>query len=78
MAKKGQVYVQYTEEFKLSAVRHFLNGAVTYKIAAEQLEIGTVPRSKCGLGSIEREKPSTQRKVLLFHLKDVLDRPLAP
>lgn len=39
MAKKGQVYEQYSEEFKLSAVRHYLEGATSYKVVAEQLEI---------------------------------------
>lgn len=39
MAKKGQVFDKYSEEFKLSAVRHYLEGAASYKVVAEQLEI---------------------------------------
>jgi transposase len=39
MAKKGQVFQQYTEEFKLIAVQAYVEGSSSYKAVAEQLEI---------------------------------------
>ena len=39
MAKKGQVFRTYTEEFKLKAVKAYLEGSSSYKVVAEQLEI---------------------------------------
>ncbi|MCY9523441.1 transposase, partial [Paenibacillus apiarius] len=39
MARKGQVFQQYTEEFKLAAVKAYLEGKASYKTVAEKLEI---------------------------------------
>jgi transposase len=36
MAKKGQVFQTYTEEFKLRAVRAYLEGTESYKVVAER------------------------------------------
>lgn len=39
MAKKGQVFQTYTEDFKIVAVREYLEGTNSYKIVAEMLGI---------------------------------------
>ncbi|MBP1155799.1 transposase [Paenibacillus sp. PvR148] len=39
MAKKGQMFQQYTEEFKLAAVKAYIEGSASYKAVAEKLEI---------------------------------------
>jgi transposase len=39
MAKKGQTFNQYTEEFKLAAVQEYLKGSSSYKLVAEKLDI---------------------------------------
>lgn len=39
MAKKGQQFKEYTEEFKLVAVKAYLEGAASYKTVAQRLEI---------------------------------------
>ncbi|WP_435367938.1 transposase [Paenibacillus lutimineralis] len=36
MAKKGQTFYSYTEEFKLSAVKAYLEGGASYKVVAER------------------------------------------
>jgi transposase-like protein len=39
MAKKGQTFNQYTEEFKLAAVQEYMKGSSSYKTVAEKLDI---------------------------------------
>lgn len=39
MAKKGQVFQDYTEEFKIEAVKTYLEGSESYKVVAERLKI---------------------------------------
>jgi transposase len=39
MAKKGQTFKQYTDEFKLAAVQEYMKGSSSYKMVAEKLEI---------------------------------------
>jgi transposase len=39
MAKKGQRFKQYTEEFKLAAVQEYMKGSSSYKMVAEKLDI---------------------------------------
>lgn len=39
MAKKGQIFQQYTEEFKLAAVKTYVEGSSSYKVVADKLEI---------------------------------------
>jgi len=36
MAKKGQTFQTYTEEFKIKAVRSYLEGSSSYKVVAER------------------------------------------
>lgn len=39
MAKKGQQFQSYTDEFKLNAVMKYINGSKSYKVLAEELGI---------------------------------------
>jgi transposase len=39
MAKKGQTFKQYTDEFKLAAVKEYVEGSASYKLTAEKLGI---------------------------------------
>jgi len=39
MARKGQVFQQYTEDFKRAAVREYLEGSTSYNVVAEMLGI---------------------------------------
>jgi transposase len=39
MAKKGQTFNQYTEEFKLAALQDYVQGTSSYKTVAEKLDI---------------------------------------
>jgi hypothetical protein len=39
MAKKGQQFQRYTDEFKLNAVLKYINGSKSYKVMAEELGI---------------------------------------
>lgn len=39
MAKKGQTFNQYTEDFKLAAVQEYMKGTSSYKRIAERLDI---------------------------------------
>ncbi len=36
MAKKGQTFQTYTEEFKLKAVRAYVEGSASYKVVAQR------------------------------------------
>jgi transposase len=39
MAKKGQVFQQYSDEFKVESVKAYVEGSESYKIVANRLEI---------------------------------------
>lgn len=39
MAKKGQVFQQYTEEFKVAAVKAYEEGTASYQTVAEQMGV---------------------------------------
>jgi transposase len=36
MAKKGQTFQQYTEDFKLTAIKAYLEGSTSYKVVSEK------------------------------------------
>lgn len=46
MAKKGQVFQTYTEEFKIKAIQTYLNGIESYKVVAGRLEIRNCTKLK--------------------------------
>lgn len=39
MAKKGQTFQQYTEDFKLAAIKAYLEGSTSYKLVSEKMGI---------------------------------------
>jgi transposase len=39
MAKKGQTFQQYTEDFKLTAIKAYLEGSTSYKVVSEKMGI---------------------------------------
>ncbi|MBP1153871.1 transposase [Paenibacillus sp. PvR052] len=39
MAKKGQIFQTYTEEFKIAAVKAYIEGSSSYKAVADQMKI---------------------------------------
>lgn len=49
MAKKGQHFQQYSEEFKLVAVKAYIEGSTSYKRVAEKLEIRNCTQLKVGV-----------------------------
>ncbi|WP_433957150.1 hypothetical protein [Cytobacillus horneckiae] len=50
MAKKGQTFNRYSEEFKHHAVMKYVNGSKSYKVLAEEWgESVTAASLKCGL-----------------------------
>ena len=67
MAKKGQTFQRYTEEFKLSAVHdHMSKGSSSYKVVAEregirncsQLKVWVKKWKKRGSGSMSEKNRS--------------------
>jgi transposase-like protein len=46
MAKKGQTFQTYTEEFKLNALSSYVEGSSTYKVVAEREGIRNCPQLK--------------------------------
>ncbi|WP_342026038.1 hypothetical protein AADC60_08105 [Cytobacillus pseudoceanisediminis] len=49
MAKKGQTFNSYSEEFKHNAVMRYPNGSKSYKVLTEEWGSVTVASLKCGL-----------------------------
>jgi transposase len=46
MAKKGQQFQKYTEEFKLAAVKAYVEGSASYQVVAEKLELRSCTQLK--------------------------------
>lgn len=46
MAKKGQVFQSYTEEFKLRAVQCYLEGSTSYQVVADKMGIRSCTQLK--------------------------------
>jgi transposase len=46
MAIKGQQFKEYTEEFKLAAVKAYVEGSASYKVMAQKLEIRSCTQLK--------------------------------
>ncbi len=53
MAKKGQVFQQYTDEFKLEAVNDYIEGSSSYKVVAKRLEIRNFIQLKAVFDTVE-------------------------
>lgn len=45
MAKKGQIFQQYTKEFKLTAVKAYVEGSSSYKVVSDKVTTFSVKGS---------------------------------
>ncbi|OBZ07997.1 transposase [Bacillus sp. FJAT-27264] len=67
MAKKGQIFQAYTEEFKMKAIQTYLTGSESYKVVAGRLGIrhctqhrkGEPLDTRKGLSSPMKGRPRT-------------------
>lgn len=69
MAKKGQAFRTYTEEFKLEAVRAYLEGCSSYKRIAEQLDIRNCSQLKVWVKKWQNGHSFDERKNEINPLK---------
>lgn len=69
MAKKGQIFQIYTEEFKLEAVKAYVEGSSSYKVVAEQLEIRNCSQLKVWVKKWQNGDKFDERKGLTNPLK---------
>jgi transposase-like protein len=61
MAKKGQKFQSYTDEFKLNAVMKYVNGSKSYKAMAEELEIRNCSQLKVWVKKWKNGEPFDHR-----------------
>ncbi|NMO97096.1 helix-turn-helix domain-containing protein [Paenibacillus lemnae] len=62
MAKKGQVYQSYTEDFKVEAIQTYLTGVDSYKVIAERLGITNCTQLKVWVKKYRKGEPFDTRK----------------
>jgi len=62
MAKKGQTFHTYTEEFKLKAVRAYLEGSSSYKVVAEREGIRNCSQLKVWVKKWQNGESFDERK----------------
>jgi transposase len=62
MAKKGQTFQTYSEEFKLKAVRAYVEGSASYKVIAEQEGIRNCSQLKVWVKKWQNGEPFDERK----------------
>lgn len=69
MAKKGQTFQTYTEEFKLKAVRAYLEGSSSYKVVAQREGIRNCSQLKVWVKKWQNGESFDVRKSELHPLK---------
>jgi transposase-like protein len=69
MAKKGQTFNSYSEEFKLNAVMKYVNGSKSYKVLAEELGIRNCSQLKVWVRKWKNGIPFDERKSVSNPLK---------
>lgn len=69
MAKKGQSFQTYTEEFKLKAVKAYLEGSVSYKVVAEREGIRNCSQLKVWVKKWQNGESFDGRKGVMNPLK---------
>jgi transposase len=69
MAKKGQVFQQYSDEFKEVAVKEYLKGLASFKVVAENLEIRNCTQIKVWVRKWRNVEKFDVRKSLSNPLK---------
>ncbi|WP_407945121.1 transposase [Paenibacillus glycinis] len=62
MAKKGQTFQTYSEEFKLKAVRAYVEGSASYKVIAEREGIRHCSQLKVWVKKWQNGEPFDERK----------------
>lgn len=62
MAKKGQTFKSYSEEFKHNAVMRYVNGSKSYKVLAEELGIRHCSQLKVWVKKWKDGVPFDERK----------------
>ncbi|AIQ15991.1 transposase [Paenibacillus sp. FSL H7-0357] len=62
MAKKGQVFQSYSEEFKVEAIQTYLKGVESYKVVAERLGIASCTQLKVWVKKYRIGEPFDTRK----------------
>lgn len=62
MAKKGQTFQTYSEEFKLKAIRAYVEGSGSYKDIAEREGIRNCSQLKVWVKKWKNGKPFDERK----------------
>jgi transposase InsO family protein len=72
MAKKGQTFCQYPEEFKLKAVMKYVNGSKSYKQTAEELGIRNCSQLKVWVKKWKAGEPFDIR----FDIREGTSNPL--
>jgi transposase len=69
MAKKGQIFQSYTEEFKLAAVKAYLEGSSSYKVIAEQFNLRSCTQLKVWVKKWKNGDRFDERKGVAHPLK---------
>lgn len=69
MAKKGQTFHSYSEEFKHHAVMRYVNGSKSYKVLAEELGIRHCSQLKVWVKKWKEGVPFDERKGVSPSLK---------
>lgn len=69
MAKKGQVFQTYTEEFKMKAIQTYLDGIESYKVVAGRLGIRNCTQLKVWVRKYRIGEPLDTRKGLTSPMK---------
>lgn len=62
MAKKGQTFQSYTEEFKLKAVKAYLGSSLSYKVVAQQQGIRNCTQLKVWVNKWKNGESFDERK----------------
>lgn len=69
MAKKGQQFNRYTDEFKLNAVMKYINGSKSYKVMADELGILNCSQLKVWVKKWKNGQPFDERSGVTNPLK---------
>lgn len=69
MAKKGQEFKKYTNEFKLNAVMKYVNGSKSYKVIADDLGIQNCTQLKVWVKKWKNGQPFDERSGVSNPLK---------
>lgn len=61
MARKGQRFKSYTDEFKLKAVLQYINGSKSYQVLADELGLRSSTQLKEWVKKWKNEQPFNNR-----------------